>query len=323
MQRLREADLDGVVRTADEIAALDAAEQEPFPESLLESLRSLIGSDSASYCELDRVREQVLGVVFVGDETGEEPAEEVFWALRHEWPTCSYQDRTLDFSAHKLSDFVTTRQLQRLQIYSDYLRPAGVEHEIGVGLPAELTHTKLFLFANGCERRDFGERERTILTLLRPHLTSRYERMQQQRRTEAALAAVETSDQPLVLLDKSGRAEFATARARRLLSSYGLDLDDVPNVDPLVARSVRPDVLILEERSPLGLTPREREILALVADGYTNAQIARALWISPATVGKHLENAYGKLRVTNRTAAIRLVSEHRHAEPASDGVAGV
>ena len=57
-----------------------------------------------------------------------------------------------------------------------------------------------------------------------------------------------------------------------------------------------------------GLTPREREILELVAQGLTNAQIARMLWISLGTVRKHLENAYGKLEVHTRTAAVAAQS---------------
>jgi len=56
---------------------------------------------------------------------------------------------------------------------------------------------------------------------------------------------------------------------------------------------------------------REREILALIAEGRTNAEVAKALWISPATVRKHLENAYTKLGVTTRTAAIYRARQHR------------
>ena len=52
-----------------------------------------------------------------------------------------------------------------------------------------------------------------------------------------------------------------------------------------------------------GLTAREYEIITLVAAGKTNKEIARTLWVSPKTVGKHLENAFEKLGVTNRTAA--------------------
>ena len=51
------------------------------------------------------------------------------------------------------------------------------------------------------------------------------------------------------------------------------------------------------------LTPREREVIGLVACGKTNREIAGSLWISPGTVRTHLENIFEKLGVTNRTAA--------------------
>ena len=63
-----------------------------------------------------------------------------------------------------------------------------------------------------------------------------------------------------------------------------------------------------DERGPCAaLTPREREILELVADGRTNGQIAETLWISAGTVRRHLENAYAKLGVHTRTAAVRAL----------------
>jgi DNA-binding CsgD family transcriptional regulator len=52
------------------------------------------------------------------------------------------------------------------------------------------------------------------------------------------------------------------------------------------------------------VTPRERDVLELVAQGKTNAEVARVLWISPGTVRKHLENAYEKLGVGTRTGAV-------------------
>jgi DNA-binding CsgD family transcriptional regulator len=52
------------------------------------------------------------------------------------------------------------------------------------------------------------------------------------------------------------------------------------------------------------LSPRQREILELVAAGKTNAEIAGLLWISPGTVRKHLENAYERLGVHTRTGAV-------------------
>jgi pimeloyl-ACP methyl ester carboxylesterase/DNA-binding CsgD family transcriptional regulator len=56
------------------------------------------------------------------------------------------------------------------------------------------------------------------------------------------------------------------------------------------------------------LSPREREVLRWVSRGKPNGEIATALYISEATVRKHLQNAYKKLDVTSRTAAVALLS---------------
>ena len=53
------------------------------------------------------------------------------------------------------------------------------------------------------------------------------------------------------------------------------------------------------------LTRRETEILRLVAEGKSNPEVARALWIQEQTVKFHLSNIYRKLGVSNRTAAAR------------------
>ena len=53
----------------------------------------------------------------------------------------------------------------------------------------------------------------------------------------------------------------------------------------------------------LGLTPREREVLALVADGRTNRQIAEALFISAKTASVHVSNILAKLGVASRVEA--------------------
>ena len=52
-----------------------------------------------------------------------------------------------------------------------------------------------------------------------------------------------------------------------------------------------------------GLTPRELEILHMVAAGASNVRIARALWVAEQTVKYHLSNIYRKLGVANRTQA--------------------
>lgn len=61
----------------------------------------------------------------------------------------------------------------------------------------------------------------------------------------------------------------------------------------------------LQTESGEDLTPRELQILELVGEGHSNAQLARKLWITEQTVKFHLTNIYRKLKVTNRTEASR------------------
>jgi DNA-binding NarL/FixJ family response regulator len=64
------------------------------------------------------------------------------------------------------------------------------------------------------------------------------------------------------------------------------------------------------------LTRRELEILRLVADGHSNAQLARMLWVTEQTVKFHLSNIYRKLDVANRTEASRWAQRHGLLETA-------
>jgi DNA-binding NarL/FixJ family response regulator len=65
---------------------------------------------------------------------------------------------------------------------------------------------------------------------------------------------------------------------------------------------------VSEAASPL--TKREFEILRLVAEGHTNADMARKLWVTEQTVKFHLSNIYRKLGVANRTEAGRWAQVH-------------
>lgn len=60
-----------------------------------------------------------------------------------------------------------------------------------------------------------------------------------------------------------------------------------------------------------GLSPRELEVLHLVAQGMTDAQVARKLVVSPRTVSTHLQSIYNKLGVNSRAAATRFALENR------------
>ena len=58
------------------------------------------------------------------------------------------------------------------------------------------------------------------------------------------------------------------------------------------------------------LTPREREVLALVSQGHPDRRVARLLGISPATASKHVGNLLGKLGLHNRVELTRWALDH-------------
>jgi DNA-binding NarL/FixJ family response regulator len=64
---------------------------------------------------------------------------------------------------------------------------------------------------------------------------------------------------------------------------------------------------------PDALTPREIEVLSLLAAGLTDAQIADRLSLSARTVQTHVRSIYGKLDLTTRSAATRYAIEHHLA----------
>jgi DNA-binding NarL/FixJ family response regulator len=87
---------------------------------------------------------------------------------------------------------------------------------------------------------------------------------------------------------------------------------------PVGAWSSQPNRSVSADRADL--TKREREILQLVVEGYSNAQLARMLWVTEQTVKFHLSNVYRKLSVSNRTEAARWAQLHGLVPTASQTV---
>ena len=99
-------------------------------------------------------------------------------------------------------------------------------------------------------------------------------------------------------------------------TSASLELDAAR--ETFTRLGAHPDVAKVESladgvhgRTSNPLSPREREVLVLVAAGKTNREIAAALVISEHTVGRHLDNVFAKLGVGNRAAAIAYAMERQ------------
>ncbi|MFI7428125.1 response regulator [Micromonospora sp. NPDC049836] len=139
-------------------------------------------------------------------------------------------------------------------------------------------------------------------------------RMPPGRRDDGLRAAValreERPDLPVVVLSQHVQAEYAAAllgsgdgrRVGYLLKDRVADVAEFAGTLRRVAgggTAIDPDVvrhLLHRPRDPLAaLSPREREVLALVAEGHSNAAIAGRLHVTDAAVGKHVGNILSKL----------------------------
>jgi DNA-binding CsgD family transcriptional regulator len=224
----------------------DVPAGEGLPLSLLADLKEQIRCDGISLERYDSGRQETgfLQLVPVIHSCVAPDVQPVHW--QHYWDCqyCSYPDRTGDLrSIIQITDFYSARQWHGTVMYTEVYRPQGVEHDLQLCLPdpagpsAGPGRTVRLDFFRG-SGPDFAERDRAVLTLLRPHLHQAY-------------------------LDAERRRH------------------PVPR-----------------------LTPRQTELLHLVAAGNTNTQIARRLGISEGTVRTHLENIYERLQVSSRTAAV-------------------
>jgi DNA-binding CsgD family transcriptional regulator len=227
----------------------DLPDGEGLPPSLLAEMKGQIRCDLIVFNGFDSGRHKtwVLQAMPTLDHEDLEEGtdlDRVHWT--HYWDSqpCSYPDRTGDLrSVSKIADFYSARQWHSTGMYCDIYRPLDIAHELQLCLPDPAGRAagcgrtrRLFFFRQSGP--DFSERDRALLTLLRPHLHQAY-------------------------LDAERRRH------------------PVPR-----------------------LTPRQTELLHLVAAGHTNTQIARRLGISEATVRSHLEHIHTRLNVSSRTAAV-------------------
>jgi DNA-binding CsgD family transcriptional regulator len=87
-------------------------------------------------------------------------------------------------------------------------------------------------------------------------------------------------------------------------------LDARPTLERAAALAARLPATATQPRFPAGLTAREVDVLRLVAEGLTDAEVGERLFLSTRTVSSHLTSIYNKLGVSSRVAAVRFASQH-------------
>ena len=115
-----------------------------------------------------------------------------------------------------------------------------------------------------------------------------------------------------VARDHLGEQAFTAlwAEGRTMSLEHVLD-DQEPVHSPRLALTALPSEAMLPPASDIGLTPREMDVLRLLTQGLTSAQIAEQLVIGVVTVNFHVRSIYSKLGVSSRSAATRYAIEHR------------
>lgn len=295
-------------------------------------LFELIPCDMSTFSEINPVRGRAVPMTYPVE--AERPdAREAFSRNITQHPQVAFYAAG-NTGASMMSDFLSRTQFQRTQLYDELFKPVAGEYVLTARLP--LPPPIVAGWGLLRSTRDFSERDRKLLDLLQPHLVAAYERSFLRASLGAVGDAAIRGDQRLVVLGMDGGVLYMTPSAVHALRHFfgsSVREDALPAVvsDWLAARTDapltisegertlriaslggRPAALLLTERATrpsserlvaLGLSRREAEVLAHVAEGRSNAEIARLLSVSPGTVKRHLEHVYAKLGVHRRTEA--------------------
>ena len=246
---LRERDLRVLTAVVEDGLRDDPGEAMPWV--VFDRLHDLVPCDRARFEEINMPgQEQVMTQdfaqgerldTFFGDIPDPDPdIEAKFWASRAEFLPYRHQAPGADLvSVIRWSDFYTQSELKNSAFFADYLWNHG-PHRYAILVPLACRMGKIRRLGLWRSNRDFSERERLALQLLRPHLQEVYLDAERRRR-------------------------------------------GIPH-----------------------LSRREVEVLRLASQGFSNADIARTLFISPATVAKHMEHIFDRTGVRTRSAAAAL-----------------
>jgi len=116
---------------------------------------------------------------------------------------------------------------------------------------------------------------------------------------------------------KAGASGYVlkTAANRDLIEACRAAMRGEPFLYPAAVRALIRDYLNREETPEDPLTPRELEIVKLIAEGHTSEEIAEMLFISKKTVDRHRANVLGKLGMRNRVELTRYAIRRGLVEP--------
>ncbi len=219
MEHVRTQDLQHLLACLRELTTLN--DLDTFPTRALAALRPVMPALHSSYNEVNPRRQRML---YVFDSPADDFPDnaQFFLAHIHEHPIVTYYRQTHDGHARKITDFLPQQHFLRLGLYVEFYRRLDTRYQIAMKLPSPPSLTVAFVLNR--DRRDFSERDRLMLNLLRPHLIQAYRNAEtwSELRQENSLLrqAIDESNLGMIVVKNTGRIRSMTERARRWLEAY-------------------------------------------------------------------------------------------------------
>ena len=337
MGALQTRDLARALTFVGELNEIDGTE--PFTTALLDRLRELVPCEFVTYWAFDIATGDVSTYVPCSAE-GETADADVPWTLcagdlaelSSSVTVAWRRDTGQNTGVVTWSELVDRRRRLRCEVQERCQRQWGIVDHACLSLSASDAHVAWLSFDS--TGRDFTVRDRQVIELLEPHFVTRVGAARLRRCFAALTAALEAGDESpaLLIATPDGEIEYASEAARRLLETYFGETDGrlpqplaeqrnggppaftaVKNGTGLLIQGAGADgALLLREEPNVALTRRQRDVLRCIAAGKTSVETARLLWVTEATVSKHLEHVYRKLGVTNRAAALAKLNGSLH-----------
>jgi DNA-binding CsgD family transcriptional regulator len=268
----------------------------------------------------------------------------VFSRLMRQNPLVRHFEDTADTRAMMWSDFMSPAELEATDLWQEMFRPLGIHAQMALVVP---TPPGIVVgFAVNGDERGFTERDRAVFNTLRPHLAHLYRSIQlrEEAKEKPGWTGALADGNGVVRAVTANADDLENATGVNLEEGeplpdaiHGPFRDGVNGYDPsqpaVLSRATRlseeadgvagwhvpgpvgPHVVLVQTQvdaiarrlSEAGLTSRQAEVAVQLAEGGTDAAIAKRLGIAEGTLRKHLERIYRALDVNDRASAIARI----------------
>lgn len=250
--------------------------------------------------------------------------------------------------ATPVSQVISQQELERTEFFNDFLMAAGMHHGLDLHLFDGERHVGDLRIWRGRGHPEFSAREIVLLEMLKPHMITALRKQSELKQARTDIKCWRElwmhNPHPGFIIDGRGCEIDRNISADRLANRLEPEqraalcalLRDVPHAESMeywnefritVAKAGLPQAeLRLVQLVPakpstpsaaqlcdrFGLTQREADVCALVLQGHTDKEIAKALSIAFPTVRTHMTRSFSKFGVTNRSELIHRIAVAAH-----------